>query len=140
MKQNSNSRTKETLPQLHEVEIIYTRPISLTETAITNSKSAFNLFFEFCDKRTIDYKESFYVLLLTRNNTPLGISRTAIGSTTSVVAGIKEFFHLALKTNACAIILCHNHPSGNLKPSDAFNRITKQVKEGGVGQALHPLA
>jgi DNA repair protein RadC len=40
-------------------------------------------------------------------------------------------FVAALKTNACAIIICHNHPSGSLKPSRIDEELTQKIKLGG---------
>ena len=44
---------------------------------------------------------------------------------------IKVVFQTALKSNASSILLCHNHPSGNLKPSEQDIKITKSIKEAG---------
>jgi DNA repair protein RadC len=51
-----------------------------------------------------------------------------MGSTSGTTVNLKEIFQLVLKTNAVAIILCHNHPSGNLKPSNADIALTKRIK------------
>ena len=48
------------------------------------------------------------------------------------VADPKKIFQKALEKNACGIILCHNHPSGNLKPSDADLQLTRKLKEAGL--------
>ena len=58
----------------------------------------------------------------------LNISEGGIAGT---VADHKKIYKIALENNACSIILCHNHPSGNLKPSDADIKITKNIKEAG---------
>jgi DNA repair protein RadC len=47
------------------------------------------------------------------------------------VVDVKSIFSIAIKANACAIVLCHNHPSGNLTPSDADKQLNKRVKEAG---------
>ena len=48
-----------------------------------------------------------------------------------VIADPKLIFQYALKCNASAIILSHNHPSGNCQPSEGDNQLTKKVKQGG---------
>ena len=79
----------------------------------------------------IDYRESFAVLLLSRNNKILGLSWISLGGTAGTVVDAKIIFQLALKTLAHAMILMHNHPSGNLIASDADLKITKKIKDGG---------
>jgi DNA repair protein RadC len=44
----------------------------------------------------------------------------------------KLIFQTALKANASSIILAHNHPSGNIQPSEADQRITKKCRDGGM--------
>lgn len=96
---------------------------------ITSSKDAFDLLLPNWDR--IDYEESFYVILLTRGNTVLGVSKISIGSVSGTVADPKKIFQIALAANAAAIILCHNHPSGDLRPSSNDNLVTKKCQEAG---------
>jgi DNA repair protein RadC len=79
----------------------------------------------------IDHVERFYAILLNRANQVLGIQLVSIGGTTGTVADPKVIFQAAIKTNACSIIIAHNHPSGNLKPSEADIKLTKKIKEAG---------
>ncbi|HEX5000915.1 MAG TPA: JAB domain-containing protein [Bacteroidia bacterium] len=55
----------------------------------------------------------------------------SIGGTTGTVVDPKLVFSVALKCNAHGIILCHNHPSGNLNPSEADIRLTEKLKSAG---------
>ena len=59
----------------------------------------------------------------------LNISEGGIAGT---VADPKKIYKIALENNACSIILCHNHPSGNIKPSDNDIRLTKKLKDAGA--------
>ena len=52
----------------------------------------------------------------------------SIGSATGTVINYREVVQIALLANSSAIIIAHNHPSGNLKPSEADFRVTKQLK------------
>ena len=61
----------------------------------------------------------------------MGFTKISSGGTTGTVVDLKVVFQTALKVNAHFIILCHNHPSGNLKPSEADIRITKSIKDAG---------
>ena len=54
------------------------------------------------------------------------------GGVTVTVADPKLVFTAALKANACNIILSHNHPSGNLKPSRADEELTKKILTAGI--------
>ena len=64
-------------------------------------------------------------------NSVLGWSKTSQGGLAGTVAYPKVIFQLALKANACGIILAHNHPSGNIKPYDADIRLTRKLKDAG---------
>lgn len=75
--------------------------------------------------------EEFWILLLNRANRVLSRHRISKGGFTGTVADPKIIFKLALEHNACGIILFHNHPSGNLKPSEADKKLTKQLKQAG---------
>jgi len=59
------------------------------------------------------------MLFLNRANRILGWSRISIGGMTGTVVDPKMVFTMALLTGACSIIVSHNHPSGNLEPSEA---------------------
>ena len=48
------------------------------------------------------------------------------------MADPKKIFKAALENNASSIILCHNHPSGNIKPSEADIKLTKKLKDAGL--------
>jgi DNA repair protein RadC len=79
----------------------------------------------------IDYRECFLMLLLSRANKLLGYHTVSIGGLAGTVADPKLIFQVALTGNACSIILLHNHPSGNLQPSDADIKLTRKLKSAG---------
>ena len=60
----------------------------------------------------------------------LGIYEVSTGGMTGTVADPKLIFVAALKACACSIMLVHNHPSGNLKPSRQDEELTHKIKEG----------
>src|SRR5690606_26145316 len=128
---NSKMNTKRKNLILREVEIIYSKPVRREVVSITKSVDAELIFRDVFDRRKIEHKEFFYVLLLNRANECLGVAKISEGGLTSTVVDIREIFQLALKTNATAIILAHNHPSGNIQPSEADNIITRKVSEAG---------
>ncbi len=75
--------------------------------------------------------EQFWILLLNRANKVLSAKKVSQGGMTGTVADPKLIFKTAIENDACYIILCHNHPSGNLKPSQADLDLTKKLKEAG---------
>lgn len=113
----------------YEIEIIYKRPLYTTSKFISNAEDAQKIIRDFLDTNKIDLKEFFLVVLLTNSNRVLGISEVAVGTTKGVMINIKEIFQLILKTNATAIILSHNHPSGKLTISESDKKQTKRLLE-----------
>lgn len=75
--------------------------------------------------------EEFWVLLLNRANQVIGKSRVSVGGVSGTVADPKMIFQKALEVLASGVILVHNHPSGNLKPSPSDIKLTKKLKAGG---------
>lgn len=75
--------------------------------------------------------ESFYILMLNRANKVIREIQISEGGLSGTVADPKKIFKVALEQNASAIILCHNHPSGNIKPSDADIKLTQKLRSAG---------
>jgi DNA repair protein RadC len=76
-----------------------------------------------------EQREIFSVVLMTRANQVLGVVNCGEGAATHTSVDKQYIARLAILANAQAVVLCHNHPSGNIKPSDADIRITKEIKE-----------
>lgn len=74
-------------------------------------------------------KEVFVVVFLNRANTIIHQELISEGGLTGTVADPRVILKKALEHNATAIILCHNHPSGNLRPSHADELITQKIKQ-----------
>lgn len=79
----------------------------------------------------IEFQEEFNILLLNRANKVLGIYNVSKGSNCGTVVDAKLVFTAALKANASSIILAHNHPSGNLQPSQQDIDLTYKLKKCG---------
>ena len=95
---------------------------------IRSSKDAFNVLkVDFSDLS----HEEFYILLLNRANDVIGKVQVSKGGVAGTVADGKVIFNHAIEKKASAIILAHNHPSGQLKPSEADLRLTKELKSFG---------
>jgi DNA repair protein RadC len=75
--------------------------------------------------------EEFWILLLNRANRVIKKKRISGGGVTGTVADPKIIYKIALEELACAIIVAHNHPSGNLVASQSDIDLTKRLKEAG---------
>jgi len=75
--------------------------------------------------------EEFWVLLLNRNNLVIDKMMVSQGGLSGTVIDVRIILKMALDKLASSIILCHNHPSGNLIPSEADKEITRKIKEAG---------
>ena len=77
-------------------------------------------------------REHFWVIGLENNNRILFIELISLGTINNTLAEPMEVFSLALQKRAVKIILCHNHPSGELTPSDADKDITDKLIQVGL--------
>lgn len=107
------------------------RKESLTEknTTITSSKIAYEIISDVLSDLP---HEEFWVLYLNRKNEVIKKEHISKGGVTGTVADAKIIFKTAINNLASAIILCHNHPSGNLTPSNEDIKLTKKLKEIGL--------
>lgn len=76
-------------------------------------------------------KEHFYCLTLNSKYELLKKHKIAVGIANSCLVHPREVFYPAIKDNAIAIIIVHNHPSGELSPSSKDDAVTKRLKEAG---------
>lgn len=95
---------------------------------IKSSSDAAELLHDGWDKSTIEMHESFKVVLLKNSNKVKGIYELSKGGITGVMVDLRMLFAVVLKSLSVGIILCHNHPSGTLKPSTADKQITSKIK------------
>ena len=115
-----------------EITIGYSQHIpSQDRIKIINHIQAVNVLRYVWDERTIELYESFKVILLNRNNRLLGVISLSEGGMAGTVVDIRLIFAVALKTAAHSIIIAHNHPSGNLNPSDSDIMFTNKISEAG---------
>ena len=73
--------------------------------------------------------ESMFIIFLNRNNTTIHWAKISQGGVDETIVDPRLICKYAIDCLACAVILVHNHPSGNLKPSDSDNKNTKKVKQ-----------
>jgi DNA repair protein RadC len=75
--------------------------------------------------------EEFYVMLLNRNNNVIGARRVSVGGMSGAYVDSKIIYKIAIEMQASAIILAHNHPSGNIFPSEQDEQLTRRIKQFG---------
>lgn len=99
-----------------------------TKPKITNSSDAAALLNPILRDLT---HEEFWIILLNRANQAMGFKSISKGGISGTVVDPKLIFHEALHTKASGLILAHNHPSTNVKPSESDIQLTRKLKEGG---------
>lgn len=115
-----------------EVQVSYKPDYNITERPkITSSNQTFQLLKSQWDMGRISLLEEFKILLLNRSNRVLGIVDISMGGVSGTYVDPKVVFATALKANCSSIILAHNHPSQDLRPSDADIKLTKRLAECG---------
>jgi DNA repair protein RadC len=126
--------TKETKKyQVAEIQLSYKSNVKPSlRPKIECSRDAYNVFVESWDDTKLEFVEQFKMMLMNRANKVLGIFEVSTGGTSGTVADPKLIFAAAIKCGACGIILAHNHPSGNLQPSQADRELTRKLKDGGT--------
>ncbi|MBV4357338.1 JAB domain-containing protein [Pinibacter aurantiacus] len=118
--------------QVSELEIIYNAKIKASERPqIKCSSDAHKLFLASWNMDKIELLEQFKVMPLNKGNRVLGICEISSGSIDHTTVDPRLIFGLLLKVGATQAIICHNHPSANVKPSEADKQITMKLKEGG---------
>ena len=118
------------MEKISEIEIVYKSNVKKSDRfKVTNSKDAFNVILSMWNKDNIELLEEFKVLFLNRANEVLGIHTLSKGGISGTVVDIRLLFAVALKSAASSIILVHNHPSGNLNPSQADIQLFNKIKE-----------
>ena len=91
-----------------------------------------------CPAKTVDYmqgafldaplQESFWIICLDRKSKPISRTRITLGTLTATLVQPREVFRVAILASAAAIIVVHNHPSGDPQPSNADNVTTRNLR------------
>ena len=110
-----------------EVKLRVTRGKKAISDTIKSSTDGAEIFKRFIGKNKIETQELFAVAYLNQANKVLGVYVHSIGSISSVSVDVRLVLAGALQMGAVSLILCHNHPSGNLRPSEADEKMTKQL-------------
>ena len=84
------------------------------------------------DPDSIEHIDKFKLMLLTRSNKVLGIAEISKVGISGTVTDVRIILESAIKANASGVIICHNHPSGNVLPSESDMAITRKIKDSGI--------
>jgi len=105
-----------------------TETVEIAKKQIVSSRDAFKVL----KSLYMDLNhEEFWILILNQSNRLQSKQLISRGGRAGTVVDAKLVFETALRHKASAIVLSHNHPSGNLKPSDQDRSLTKKLVEGG---------
>jgi len=113
---------------VNEIKLSYSRKGNC-ERSISSSRNAVDIFRAHFDADQMDYRESFFALYLDQANKVLGIKKISECGISSTLVDVRIIMQAALLCNASGIIVSHNHPSGNLKPSSADIKMTSKIKD-----------
>jgi DNA repair protein RadC len=112
-----------------EVKVRITRGKKVRTAKITSSNDTVEILKKFITPAKIQTQEYSFAMYLNNANNVLAIYQFGMGGFTATIMEKRLLMAAALKLGATAMILCHNHPSGNLTPSNADKVITKQIAE-----------
>jgi len=124
--------TDEICSGVSEVELVYRSKVKPSQRPVAkDSREAFIILLKTWDEAVIDLREEFKVMLLGTGGKILGIYKASTGGISETTVDIRLIFAAALKAAASSLIVAHNHPSGNLKPSKADEIITQKIRQAG---------
>lgn len=118
--------------RIPQIKLSYCSDAKASEKPIIrSSKDSAAIFLASYNDGEIEFQEYFKVLYLNRQNKALGIHTISMGGMETTIVDMKILFSGALLAKASNIIVCHNHPSGNLEPSHIDDSITRKIKLAG---------
>ena len=95
----------------------------------TQSASVFRAVFDF--NANIEHKEYCYALYMNKANEIIGVNKISEGGIDATVVDMAIIFQAGILVGAKGIILCHNHPTGNLTASEQDDKLTERIIDGG---------
>ena len=98
-----------------------------TNVSIGSPVEAATVAYHLFDKDSFDYNEQFAAIFLDRANHVIAFRVIGIGCASSVTVDVPQILTLALLCRATSVVLAHNHPSGNTKPSMADFEVTRKL-------------
>lgn len=118
------------ISNIGEVKVSYVYHGSVKDRpVITNSYDVFKIAMMVLDQETVGMQEQFLAIYMNRAHRVIGAKVHFVGGVSSVIVDVKVIAATAVSLMASSVIVCHNHPSGNLEPSIQDQRITVKLKE-----------
>jgi DNA repair protein RadC len=105
------------------------KPSKIHKAKITSSEDAYNYLKQIYNPDKVELIEIFVVLYLNRANNVIAWSLISTGGLNGTVADPKIIVLTGIKLLASGMVLSHNHPSGNIKPSESDHKLTKKIKD-----------
>ncbi|WP_246172415.1 JAB domain-containing protein [Sphingobacterium hotanense] len=96
---------------------------------VTSSREAYSVIMDSWQQESLELFERFRVLLMNTGNRVMGVYEASSGGISGTVVDIRLLMITALKATATGIIVFHNHPSGNLKPSTEDRKLTQRIHQ-----------
>ena len=116
----------EKLTEVAEITVSY-KPIKRVKPEVNSSQKAYDELLPFFSEDTMGIQEQFVVMYLNNANKVIGVYRMSKGGLTGTVVDPRIILGTALKVAATSIMLAHNHPSGQLQPSQADLALTRKL-------------
>lgn len=115
--------------EVNEISIKYVGHFKMAQAPkISSSATATEILYQSWNKDHIGLQECFKVILLNNANKVKGIYEVSNGGITGTMVDLRILFAVILKSLTTSIILSHNHPSGNLRPSESDKLLTDKIK------------
>ncbi len=115
--------------RVSEVKLSFVSDVPMSERPrVTSSREIVALLRPFFAD-SIEHHESMGMLLTNRDGKVLGFKMLSTGGVAGTVCDPKMVFQTAILSNCTSFVLVHNHPSGNLTPSQADKQLTKKIQE-----------
>jgi DNA repair protein RadC len=115
-----------------KIELVYKSKVKPSKRPhISSSRDTYALLLRDWDEHKMYLIEQFKVLFLNHGNKVLAVYEMSSGGITCTIADPRLVFIAALELAACSIIVAHNHPSGELRPSRADEQLTAKMREAG---------
>ncbi len=118
-------------PNIQEIKLHYSENLNAQPITIKSSQDAYEAFKLIFNPNTLAIREEFNIIYLNRANKVIGTYQDFKGGITGVAVDLRLIFAVALKCLAVTIIVAHNHPTNNLKPSQEDLDITQKLHDAG---------
>ena len=127
--EEKTTKAKQARIPIYRVTLVREGKMPTYESRIRSSANAYSVLQEFLADTD---REHFVILMLDQKNQVIGINTVSVGSLTASIVHPREVYKPLILSNAAAVILGHNHPSGDPQPSHEDRAITQRLKEAGA--------